>query len=369
MRWSIRLARLWGIDVRIHLTFLVLLVWIAWTQYRATSSITAAGAALLSVLLLFVSVLLHEYGHALVARRYGIPTKDITLLPIGGVAQLERMPEDPKGELAVSIAGPAVNVIIAAILFGIIAAIGRLDLPAHPTLPGGTLLGQLAWINVTLAVFNLIPAFPMDGGRVLRALLAMRMGHPQATQVAATLGQGLALVAGVVGLFWNPLLLFVALFVWLGASEEGKTNMLSLAMEGIPVQFAMVHNVQAVDPDAPLQVAVEHILGGFQQDLPVVRNAKVVGVLTRQDILRALSEHGASVPVADVMRTSFNTAHPSEMLATAHRRMQDCECNSLPVVMYDGRIVGMLTMDSIGELLLVRAALREHQAGADAPRR
>jgi len=367
MRWSIRLGRLWGIDVRIHVTFLVLLAWIAWTQYRATSSISAATGALLSVLLVFVSVLLHEYGHALVARRYGIPTKDITLLPIGGVAQLERMPEDPKGELAVSIAGPAVNAVIAAALFTTIYAVGRLDLPAHPNMPGGTLLAQLAWINVTLAVFNLIPAFPMDGGRVLRALLAMKMGHPRATQIAATLGQGLALVAGVVGLFWNPLLLFVALFVWLGASEEGKTNMLSLAMEGIPVQFAMVKSVRAVPPEAPLDVAVEHILGGFQQDLPVVRRDKVVGVLTRQDILRALSEHGAAVPIADVMRTDFTTAHPSEMLATAHRRMQERDCNSLPVVMYDGRIVGMLTMDSIGELLLVRAALREHQASDAAP--
>lgn len=363
MRWSIRLARVLGIDVRIHVTFLVLLAWIAWTHYRSTHSVAAALGGLLSVLLVFGSVLLHEYGHALVARRYGIPTKDITLLPIGGVAQLERMPDDPGGEFAVSIAGPAVNAVLAGVFYGAVALLGRLDLPAHPLMPGTTLLGQLAWINVTLAVFNLIPAFPMDGGRVLRALLAMKLGHPEATQIAATLGQGLALLAGIAGLFWNPVLLFVALFVWLGASEEGKTNMLSLAMEGMPVQFAMVTDVRAVAPDEPLETAVEHILSGFQQDLPVVRRGKVVGVLTRQDILRALSEHGAGVAISEVMRTDFQIAHPSEMLANAHRRMQMRECTSIPVVMYDGRIVGMLTTDSIGELLLVRAAIREHDDG------
>lgn len=362
MRWSIKLARIAGIDVRIHLTFLVLLLWIAWTQYSSTGSLRAALGGLVALLLVFGSVLLHEYGHALVARRYGIPTKDITLLPIGGVAQLERMPEDPKGELAVSIAGPAVNAVLAAIFYGAIVLLGRVDMPAHPMLPGRSLLEQLVWINVTLAVFNLVPAFPMDGGRVLRALLALRMGHAQATQIAATLGQGFALLAGIAGLFWNPVLIFVALFVWLGASEEAKTTMLAVAMEGIPVQFAMVRKVRSVEPDEPLGAAVDHILGGFQQDLPVVKRGRVVGVLTRTDIMRGLSEHGATAPVQSVMSTQFETAHPGEMLDVVHRRMQGCGCTSMPVVLYDGRIVGMLTMDSIGELILVRAALRDHEA-------
>lgn len=353
-----------GIDVRIHVTFLMLLAWIAWTHYRATHSVAAAVGGVASVVLVFGSVLLHEYGHALVARRYGIPTKDITLLPIGGVAALERMPEDPRGELAVSIAGPAVNAVLAVLFYGTLALIGRLDVPAHPVMPGTSLLEQLAWINVTLAVFNLIPAFPMDGGRVLRSLLAMKLGHPHATQIAATLGQGLALVAGIVGLFWNPVLIFVALFVWLGASEEGKTNMLGLALEGIPVQFAMVTEVRVVPPDAALEVAVEYVLAGFQQDLPVVRRGKLVGVLTRHDILRALSERGASIPVSEVMRTEFATAHPGEMLATAHRRMQQHDRTSMPVVLHDGRIAGMLTLESIGELLVARAALRDRAAPA-----
>jgi Zn-dependent protease/predicted transcriptional regulator len=358
MKWSIRLARIAGIDVRLHLTFLVLLAWIAWSHYQSTGSLLGAMAGLVTILLVFGSVVLHEYGHALVARRYGIRTRDITLLPIGGVAALERMPEEPRAELAVAVAGPAVNLVLAGVFFAAVALLGRL-LPANPVIPGASLLEQLAWINIALAVFNMIPAFPMDGGRVLRALLSMRLGHARATQLAATLGQGLALLAGIIGLFGNPLLIFVALFVWLGAASEGRTAALESVMEGIAVQFAMARDVRSVAPGDGIAVAVEQVLAGHQQDLPVLEDGRVVGVLTRADLLRALAQQGLETTVAKVMQTDFEVAHPNEMLRAANARLESCACDSMPVVLDDGRVVGMLTSDSIRELVLVRTALEE----------
>jgi Zn-dependent protease/CBS domain-containing protein len=364
MKWSFKVARVAGIDVKIHATFLMLLLWLGWANYRATQSTAAAIAALVAILLLFVSVLLHEFGHALVARRYGISTKDITLLPIGGVAQLERMPKNPRHELAVALAGPAVNVVIAVGLFFMLGTLGRLDLPHAPDLPGTGILSQVMFANVALAVFNLLPAFPMDGGRVLRALLALRMGYGRATQVAASIGQGMALLFGLIGLVWNPILVFVALFVWLGASEEGKHSMLQSAMEGIEVGAAMARDVRALKPDDRLESAIAHILEGHQQDLPVLEGARVVGVLTRSKLLHALASDGPQARVGDVMATDIAMAHPDEMLANAHARLQEGECQSMPVVDDADRLVGILTTENIGELLLIQAALRDRNLAA-----
>jgi Zn-dependent protease/CBS domain-containing protein len=364
MRWSFRIARVAGIDVKIHATFLILLVWIAWANYRATQSAQAAIAALVMILLLFASVLLHEFGHAMVARRYGIKTKDITLLPIGGVAALERMPKNPRHELAVAVAGPVVNVVIAAVLFVVLGWIGRVDLPDVPELPGTGILAQVMFANIALAVFNLLPAFPMDGGRVLRALLAIRLGHLRATQIAASVGQGMALLLGLIGLVWNPILVFVALFVWLGASEEGKHSMLQSAMEGISVGAAMARDVRALAPDDRLDKAVAHILEGHQQDLPVLVGSKVVGVLTRTKLLHALASVGPEARVGDVMATDIQVAHPDEMLAGAHARLQEGGCDSMPVIDDTGRLVGILTTENIGDLLLIQAALRDRNRSA-----
>jgi Zn-dependent protease len=219
MRSSLKVASIFGIEVRIHLTFLLFLVWI-WFSYYQIAGFAGAVQGVLFILALFACVLLHEFGHAFAARGFGIETPDITLLPIGGVARLSRIPEKPWQELVVAIAGPLVNVVIAAALISVIHGSAALEQLEYLESPRIELLAKLASVNVMLVLFNLIPAFPMDGGRVLRALLAMAMPYAQATQIAAWIGQGLAVVFGIFGLFGNPLLIFIAFFIFVGAQQE-----------------------------------------------------------------------------------------------------------------------------------------------------
>src|SRR5690606_33028005 len=232
MRWSFTILRVAGTDVKIHVTFLLLLVWIGIIYYWQGGP-AAAISGLVFILLIFASVLLHEFGHVAAARRYGIETPDITLLPIGGVARLKRMPDDPKQELVVALAGPAVNVLIAAALF---LVVGTMAGPEQMVRPGaGVLLAQVLTVNVLLVLFNLLPAFPMDGGRVLRAFLAMRMSYVRATSIAARVGQGMAFLFGFVGLFTNPFLVFIALFVYLGATQESAASQMRDVTETLPL--------------------------------------------------------------------------------------------------------------------------------------
>jgi len=289
MKWSWRIGRIAGIDVYVHSTFLLLLAWVAIANYLENHRLVDAVYGLFFIITLFGIVVLHELGHALTARQFGIRTRDITLLPIGGLARLERMPEDPRQELLVALAGPAVNVVLAGVLFAILAFTSGVAAMNNAKLVGGSFLASLVAVNVTLAVFNLLPAFPMDGGRVLRAILAMRMDYVRATQVAANIGQALALMLGFLGLFSNPFLVFIALFIWMGAAQEASMVQMKAALGGIPVQQVMITNYQTLSPDDPLAHAVEQILAGFQHDFPVVEADRVVGVLTRTDLFRALA--------------------------------------------------------------------------------
>jgi Zn-dependent protease len=360
MSWSWRIGRIAGIDMYMHFTFLILLGWVALAHYLHEGSLAHAVSGLVFILTLFGIVVLHELGHALAAKRYGIRTRDITLLPIGGVARLERMPEDPRQELVVALAGPAVNVVLAAALFLGLALGQGLTSFGEVVRVGGSFLDQLFWVNVSLAVFNLLPAFPMDGGRVLRALLAMRMDYVRATQAAATVGQGMALLFGFLGLFSNPFLLFIALFVWMGAAQEASMVQIRSALAGIPISRAMITDFHSLRPDDSLGRAVEHVLGGFQQDFPVVEDGRTVGVLTRADLIRGLAERGTEGRVGEVMQRQFETTDPLEMLENVLARLQTCDCHSLPVVR-DHQLVGLVTAENLSELLMIREALRDAQ--------
>jgi Zn-dependent protease len=357
MKWSFRIGRLTGIDVYMHATFLLLLLWVAVSHYLVRRSLGDAWSGIIFILTLFAIVVLHELGHALTARRFGIKTRDITLLPIGGVARLERMPEDPRQELLVAVAGPAVNVGLGILIAAWMIMVTHSQLLGEIPMVGGDFLRKMLWVNVALAAFNMIPAFPMDGGRVLRALLAMRMDYSRATHLAAQVGQMLALGFGFIGLFTNPFLVFIALFVWMGAAAEASMVQMRSALGGIPVSRAMITEFETLDPADSLRTATDHILAGFQQDFPVLRGGELVGVLVREDLMKALAREGMGAAVAEVMRTNFETADPADMLEPAFQRLQSCACRTLPVVR-GGKLLGILTTDNVGEFLMVQAAVR-----------
>jgi Zn-dependent protease len=357
MRWQWKIGTFAGIDVFVHATFLLLIGWIGYSYWLQYETVTKVIEGILFILILFLCVVLHEYGHALTARRYGIKTRDITLYPIGGVARLERLPDKPVEELWVAIMGPAVNVIIAAILAVYLSLSRGLVPMTGITVASGSFLARLMAVNIMLVLFNLIPAFPMDGGRVLRALLAMRMDYVRATQIAANIGQGLAFLFGLAGLFGNPFLLFIAFFVWIGASQEASMVQMMNSISGIPVTHAMQTKFETLSPFDRLERVVNLILAGSQQDFPVVQDGQWVGVLTRDDFIKALSQHGQNTLVADVMRRNVPTVDSHEMVESALMRLQESGAKTLPV-MHGGRFVGLVTPENITEFLMIRSALK-----------
>lgn len=362
MKWAWRIGKLAGIDVRIHVTFLALLAWIAWVHYAQTGSVAGALRGVLLIVLVFGIIVLHELGHALTARRFGIATRDITLLPIGGVASLERMPDDPRQELLVAVAGPAVNFVLAGVLAGLAVAFGH-RLAPDPEFGELPLIVQLVWINVSVGLFNLLPAFPMDGGRVLRAALAMRLSDIRATRIAAGLGQAMAILLGIVGLFASPLLIFVALFLWMGASGEARVAEAKFVAHGVPVSAAMVREFEAASPDLPLSAPLRRVLETAQHDFPVLADGTIVGMLDRDAMLAALAERGPEVRVAEVMTLDPQRVHPRDNLDDAFLKiMQSGE--ALLVVDDGGRLVGMLTPGSVADFLLIRKALRDRSGRA-----
>ena len=366
MRWSWRIGRLAGIDLYVHWTFMLLVVWfllLPLLEARGREQVTDVVATFLFVLAIFACVVLHELGHALTARRYGIRTRDITLLPIGGLARLERMPDDPTQELWVALAGPAVNVVIAGLLFVTLAVAGRIgssDLDfIHVRMVN--FLNNLMVANVVLVLFNLIPAFPMDGGRVLRALLARKMDYLKATQLAASIGQALAIAIGIAGMFIpNPFLFFIAIFVYFGAGAESSMVETRRTLQGVPVQYAMMTRFQTLSPSDPLARAAQELTAGAQHDFPVTDGNRVVGMLVRDDLFKALQAQSDMTLVADVMRRDCPVVSQNEMLEAVFRRMQEQSCSSLPVVNGE-RLVGLITLENIGELMILRKASQHTQ--------
>ena len=364
MRWQWKLGTFAGIDVFIHATFLLLIGWIGYSHWLQFGTIAKVIEGILFILALFLSVVLHEYGHALTARKYGIKTRDITLYPIGGVARLERMPDKPIEELWVALMGPAVNVVIAALIFLYLYLTGGLADLTNLSVVSGSFLMRLMLVNIILVIFNLLPAFPMDGGRVLRALLAMRMEYVRATQVAASIGQGMAFLFGLAGLFGNPFLLFIAFFVWIGASQEASMVTMRNTLSGIPVTRAMLTDFKTLSPRDTLAQVVGLLLAGSQHDFPVVdANGNVVGILERDTFIKALSERGQSVPVVEVMRSNVPSVDSHDMVEAVITRLQESGAKTLPV-MHGGRFVGLVNSENITEFLMIRSALKSATASA-----
>lgn len=349
MRWSLTLGSFKGTAVRIHVTFLLLLAWIGFAAYREGGAI-AARDSVLFIVLIFACVILHEFGHILTARRFGIVSTEVTLLPIGGVANLDHMPEKPYQELLVAVAGPMVNVLIATALF---VALGAFQPEALTQLdnPRVNLLARLAAANLFLAIFNMIPAFPMDGGRVLRAALAIWLPRARATRIAAVIGQGFAFVLGFLGLFGNPLLVFIAIFVYIAASGEAQMTVANEATRGLKVEDAMETRIAAIDWGADIGQAVDTLLATSQDEFPVVFNNRLMGVLSRSDIIEALKTQERNAPVAPFVRRDAPTVDRHAPLDKTIEKFPGAA--AIGVLDEDGALIGLLTRQSVAEIVLI----------------
>jgi Zn-dependent protease/CBS domain-containing protein len=356
MGWTIIFGRVAGTEVKVHLTFFILVAFWAMAGYQQGGP-GGALLATLSLLALFLCVLLHEFGHILMARRFGVRTPDVILLPIGGVARLERIPDEPRQELLIALAGPTVTLAIVVLLYLLLALGGRTpDLWGME--PAGPFLENLMRVNLYLLLFNLFPAFPMDGGRVLRALLASRMGLAAGTRIAARLGQASAVVAGFYGLTaGEPILLLVSLFVFLGAGAEASAVEARVAGAGLNASQMMVTHFRSIPVHASLADAVELLLSGEQREFPVLDNlGQVEGILTRDHIIKGLSQRGAGSTVGEAMAAGVPAVAPTLGFQESLERLRSSGLPALPVVDPSGRLVGLLTMDNITDLLLVRRA-------------
>jgi len=356
MKWSFKVGRILGIDVYLHFTFLLLLGFVGFMEFSGTGSVWAAWRSVVYLVGLFGCVLLHEYGHALTARHYGIPTRDITLLPIGGLARLERMPDKPVQELWVALAGPAVNVVIALGIYLGLRLSGAWDGVIALSATQGSLVERLLVVNIFLVLFNLLPAFPMDGGRVLRAALAMRLPYGRATRVAAAIGKGMAVLFGFIGLFGNPMLMLIALFVWIGADQEAAAAEMKTTFSGLRARDAMLTDFKVLTSDLTLGEVVRILLSGSQQEFPVAENGRLAGALGRPELFEGLRQRGENALVREVMRPGCSMASADDPLEDVLSQAQAGQ--GMPVaVVEEGLVIGLVTMENVTELFMVRAAL------------
>jgi Zn-dependent protease len=349
--WSLRIASLLGIPIRIHFTFLLLLVFFG---YQAVASGKTFVSGVVSIVLLFACVVLHELGHAVVARFYGVRTREIVLYPIGGVARLERMPSG-QAELLIAAAGPMVNLLLAGLIFLAMLAM-QIQVPgsAADLMSGDSLLLQLLFANVILLFFNLLPAFPMDGGRVLRATLTFFMSEERATTIAAFVGQGMAILFGAIGLFsQNPFLIFIAFFVFLGAGQEAAFHRSRSAVQGLTASAAMMTKFETLAPQDSLGKAADLLLATHQQDFPVIDAwGRVAGILHRGTLLEGLARVGKEAAVLDVMARQVSAVHPDTPLEEVLRILQGNPMSPVLVIGSSG-LVGLINLENFSELIEV----------------
>jgi Zn-dependent protease len=361
MRWTLNIGRLFGVKILIHWTFFLLLIWIVLAEYFGGSSTETILLTIVYILAIFLCVVLHEMGHITMARQYGINTRKITLLPIGGVASLEKIPENPKQELMVAIAGPLVNVAIALVLLPFLGDL-RQYVPQSAGEESATLLTpdnfwfSLFAINLILVVFNLIPAFPMDGGRMFRALLAMRIDRLKATAIASSIGQIIAVGFFFAGLMFNPLLLLIGVFVFFGARGEHYMVQQNELMRGHTVSEAMSTDFHVFEAEDKLSDIQEHLIS-YCDDLFVVRTAHdIAGIVTRKEILKALQQDEKDKRVGALLQTQYDSIQYSDKLSEVLTKIRQQGQSSFPV--FDGvELKGIISLDSIQRFLSIQGSL------------
>jgi len=357
MRWSVAIGEFKGIKVYIHWTFLLLLFYIGFANYRQTGSTDQLLLSLAYIAALFACVVLHEFGHALTAKRFGIKTRDITLFPIGGMARMEKMPDSPKEELLVAVAGPMVNVVIAGALFAYMhfsSTVYAIGFPKGP-MTAEMFIPTLFLVTVIMAVFNLIPAFPMDGGRVFRALLAMKLERTRATQIAANVGQVLAIGFVMLGLFYNIWLVFIGIFIYLGAGAEASQEYVKRDLSAQRVGHLLMTKFTLLRAEDQLSMAVRALLDSQEREFLVTENGEVAGVLTRDTMLAALSQFGQNAHIGSIMRRDIQFLPPQMPLTEALRILSESNLPLLPVG-YPGQLLGVIDLENISEFLLIQKA-------------
>ncbi|MHB8792797.1 MAG: site-2 protease family protein [Thermoleophilia bacterium] len=364
MKWSFKVGRVFGIELRIHITFFLIIVYAAYVWGWGMPDTlgwpgAVYGAVLISVL--FICVVIHELSHSRLAQHYGADVESITLLPIGGVSMLKNMPEEPKKELWVSLVGPLSNLVIAAFL-GIVLLLVPGKVTAETAeqfadLIGGiTLQGFVTYmliINVLLALFNLLPAFPLDGGRVLRSILAQYMPYMKATRVAVTTGQVFAFILGITGLMLGAWIwLIIAIFIYFGAEQEGRGTEVKTVLSMLTAGQAVEANAKVLSREQSLGEVVAIVLHSFQEDFPVLEGGSVVGVLTRGNLIGGLHNIGPEAQVGQVMEKDFPIVEASALFSEVYEKMNSSGVKAVPVV-EGGRLLGMVTLEHLSEVFML----------------
>lgn len=356
MNYKLYIGKVSGIKIFIHWTFALLIAWIVYNDLKAGLGANDILWSIAFVLSIFGCVTLHELGHSLTAQRYHIKTKDITLLPIGGVASLESIPEKPKEELLVALAGPLVNVVIALLLLPFVHWPETTDaLQGLNKVGGANFLISLLSVNLTLAVFNMIPAFPMDGGRVLRALLSYKMTRVKATRIAAGIGQALAVGFVILGFYGNPFLVFIGIFIFLGAQGESKYAQTRALFTGVTIREVMMKEVPLLEAHITIREAAQQLLVGQNKIFVVVKNGQPVGTLSQQEIIKALGEQGENALVENAMDNNLLYLDAGLSLEEGLKQLQVSK-KSLALVTAQNALLGAVDVQNITEFLMIKNA-------------
>ena len=366
--WSFPAGRLFGVDIRIHVTFLFLLGFVWFSESLPMGGVTGPGRGLALVAILFGCVVLHELAHAVVAKRSGIAVRSIILLPIGGITLMEDpgpAQSDPARDIRIAVAGPLLNLIIAAVTGAVILAFApQVKLWTQPLMHATNLPRSLFWGNVFLGAFNLLPAYPMDGGRILRALLAERMDYTQATRRAVTIGQVFAMGLILAGVIWDPWLVLIGFFLFIGAQLEDRSALFQSILETVHMEDVMLTHFSILSPADTLQDALSKAVHTLQDDFPVVRGMELVGVINKARIVDALRRDGNGY-VQPAMVRSFEVAKRTDSLAEAFRRLHGRGLSMVPVV-DTGRLVGIVTLQNLTHSMALLAESRRLQRAEEA---
>ena len=362
---------MFGVELRIHFTFLLLLMFV-WMTESATHGPTAAGRTLALVGIIFASVLLHELGHALVAIHSGVPARSIILLPIGGITLMEDSREPASGmrvtaawrrDIYIALAGPLVNLLVAFVVGSVVLSVApEVGLWSRPYVHSNNLLRSLVWGNLYLAGFNLLPAYPLDGGRILRALFSSRMDVVEATRRAVNIGQGFAILFMFVGMVWNIWLVLIGFFVFIGAQLEERSAVFHAVLEKVSMEDVMLTDFATLSPADTLEDALHKAVHSLQDDFPVVRGSDMVGVISKEKILHMLRSHGNGY-VQAAMNQVYDVAQRSESLASAFRKISNRGLTLIPVV-EDQRLVGIVTLQNLTHSMALLAETRRLQREA-----